>query len=126
MPVQLGDIVPLGIAGSGQLRWVVSGFIDNPQGPRVAKLIRKNQYGTYSGNQRIADTLIPIETPVFKEGDKVLVDGNRGVYRDRIGDTARVMLGLRRRQFTDVGFIEIGVALAHISYPLLVVENRKI
>ncbi|MER9847096.1 hypothetical protein NKJ55_06990 [Mesorhizobium sp. M0106] len=126
MTVAVGDIVALSVAGSGQLRWVVSGFLSNPSGRREAKLVRKNMYGTYSSYQRNTEGLIPIETPVFNSGDKVWVDGNRGEYMSRDGDIARVMLAPRRRQFTGVGFIEIRPAVATVSYHLLVVENRKV
>ncbi|WP_192259330.1 hypothetical protein [Mesorhizobium caraganae] len=126
MTVELGDIVPVGMAGSGQLRWVVSGFVHNPQGPRMAKLIRKTKFNSFSSWQVNPDMLVTAERPVFNPGDKVKVDGNRGVYRDRIGDVARIMMAVNRRVFTEIGFIETGVCLALVSYGLLVLENRKV
>lgn len=124
MGVEIGDIVPLGQAGAGELRWVVAGLTQNPGGPRMARLIRKTKLNSFSSWHVNRDALVTLERPVFNPGDKVRVDKDRGVYRDRVGDVARIMMAVNRRVFTDIGFIETGVCLALVSYGLLVLENR--
>lgn len=131
MAVELGDIVflsEMSASSSQRIKWVVAGFVNNPSGRIEAKLVRKNQYGTYSCYHRNPDVLVPVERPIFTPGDIVTVDGNRGTFmcRDRReGGLAMVMLAPRRRAFTGVGFIEIKPATATMSYPLFVIENRK-
>ncbi|GLS35367.1 hypothetical protein GCM10010869_09550 [Mesorhizobium tianshanense] len=124
---QVGDIVHVSEAAAGlRCRWVVLGFVSSGQG-RDAKLVRKNAHGTYSNCQKRPEILTLVERPVFRSGDKVSVDGNRGVFMSREADgAARVMLAARRKQFTGIGLIEIQAAVARMNYALFVIENRKL
>ncbi|AZO00345.1 hypothetical protein EJ066_26250 [Mesorhizobium sp. M9A.F.Ca.ET.002.03.1.2] len=123
---QVGDIVHVSAAAGPWCKWVVAGFVVSPQG-RNAKLLRKTSFGTYSSSQKRVEGLALIERPVFKSGDKVVVDGNRGEFMcfEKGGDVVRIMLAPRRRHFTGVGFIDIAPAVVRTNYWMLVIENSK-
>ncbi|MER8780343.1 hypothetical protein NKH93_06725 [Mesorhizobium sp. M0954] len=121
MTVAVGDII---VSGSG-LRWCVLGFVGNASGTQDAKLIRKNSEGAFTGLQKDAEMLIPVETPVFESGDAVTIDGFKGTYMSRDGDVARIMLEPRRRQLSSGGFVQIEAGVARASFALLVVQNRS-
>ncbi|TGQ08705.1 MULTISPECIES: hypothetical protein [unclassified Mesorhizobium] len=132
MGFQIGDIV-ISAPGSGQATrstYVTAGFITNPRGGRDVKLLRKapSAHGGYSGLQTHESKLRSVERPVFKPGSKVLVEGFKGVFMsfERGGEVVRVMLAPRRRAFTGLGFIDIGPAVARVSYALFVIENCKV
>ncbi|RWA85915.1 hypothetical protein [Mesorhizobium sp.] len=120
---QIGDVVTVAI-GPMWTTYAVSGFIEDRQ--RV-KLVRKNSSGTYSSINSDPNRVRQVARPVFKAGDKVLVDGLRGEFIcfEKGSDVVRVMLAPRRRQFTGVGFIDIGPAIVRLNYWMLVIENSK-
>lgn len=122
MTAQVGDIVAL---GSG-LKYVVQGFIGNPTGSRDAKLIRRNADGSFTGFQKGADALIPIETPTFESGEHVTVDGLPGAFMSYDGDDVRVMLAQRSRPLRNGGSIEIEAAVCRVPRAKLVLENRRV
>ncbi|TPK69899.1 hypothetical protein [Mesorhizobium sp. B2-4-17] len=120
--VKAGDIVLL-----DSLRYVVDRIVPKQNGGQDAKLIRRTKWGSFSSIESNPSRLTRLETPSFESGEKVTVDGIKGTYlsRERDGNIARVMLAPRRRQFTAVGFFEIGPAVARVSFALLVIENRN-
>ncbi|MDX8537849.1 hypothetical protein RFM23_09465 [Mesorhizobium abyssinicae] len=123
MTIEIGDIVNVAI-GPMWNSYAVSGFSGDPQ--RVT-LVRKNSSGTYSTIHSDPNRVRHVARPVFKSGDKVLIDGCKAEFMsfEKGGEVARVMLAPRRRQFTGVGFIDIGPAVVRLNYWMLVIENSK-
>lgn len=107
--------------------YVVSGLTTNPRGDREVKAIRKLESGTYSHAQIAESRLRPVERPVFKPGDKVLVEGHHGEFMsfEEGSEIVRIMLAPRKRSFASVGFMDIGPAVARMNYAILVIENYK-
>lgn len=122
MAFQIGDIVKtsLGFGGNSYL-WVVNGFHDSD-----AQLVRT--YGTgYSRYTKDVDRLIPIERPVFQSGDRVAIDGINGVFMSRERDSgfARIMLAPQRWAVGAHEIMEVGPAVARVSYVTLILQNSK-
>ncbi|TGR83608.1 hypothetical protein EN866_33830 [Mesorhizobium sp. M2D.F.Ca.ET.223.01.1.1] len=119
---QLGDIVEAPFNGRARVRWVVSGFTDRA-GINCAQLIRS--YGSgFSRYTKNVDGLTFVERPVFTPGQPVTVDGVKAVFMSRDGTRARIMLRPQHWVIGDNELMDVGPAVAALSFATLVLENR--